>query len=107
METDLSAPCEVSVLFPAAGGNMHCFRALTPCAILDVLGPPYSQAQGRHCTYYHDFPLTGIHSRSVLDVHACMHVIILLSLAVFERVVDNHILLLERFTAYIILFQLV
>nr|GMC72107.1 plant cysteine oxidase 2-like isoform X1 [Ipomoea batatas] len=59
---DLIAPCDVSVLFPAAGGNMHCFRALTPCAILDVLGPPYSQAQARHCTYYHDFPFTPFSS---------------------------------------------
>nr|GMC74281.1 Plant cysteine oxidase 2 [Ipomoea batatas] len=67
VDADLSAPCDVSVLFPAAGGNMHCFRALTPCAILDVLGPPYSQAQGRNCTYYHDYPFTpfssGIHSQ--------------------------------------------
>nr|GMC69724.1 plant cysteine oxidase 2 [Ipomoea batatas] len=62
VDADLSAPCDVSVLFPAAGGNMHCFRALTPCAILDVLGPPYSQAQGRNCTYYHDSPFTPFSS---------------------------------------------
>ncbi|XP_019198092.1 PREDICTED: plant cysteine oxidase 2-like [Ipomoea nil] len=62
VDADLSAPCDVSVLFPAAGGNMHCFRALTPCAILDVLGPPYSQAQARNCTYYHHFPFTPFSS---------------------------------------------
>ena len=35
---------------------MHCFEALTPCAILDVLGPDYSDDEGRHCAYYRDHP---------------------------------------------------
>nr|GLL35571.1 plant cysteine oxidase 2-like [Ipomoea trifida] len=56
VEKELAAPCEASVLFPAAGGNLHCFKAITACAILDVLGPPYSETEGRHCTYYQDFP---------------------------------------------------
>ncbi|XP_010663397.1 plant cysteine oxidase 2 [Vitis vinifera] len=55
-DSDLTAPCKTSVLYPNAGGNMHCFTALTPCAMLDVLGPPYSDDEGRHCTYYNDFP---------------------------------------------------
>ncbi|XP_020097924.1 plant cysteine oxidase 2-like [Ananas comosus] len=50
-----TAPCETSILYPADGGNMHCFTAMTSCAVLDVLGPPYSDNEGRHCTYYNDF----------------------------------------------------
>ncbi|URE49218.1 2-aminoethanethiol dioxygenase [Musa troglodytarum] len=51
-----TAPCRTSVLYPEDGGNLHCFRARTCCAVLDVLGPPYSSARGRDCTYYHDRP---------------------------------------------------
>lgn len=50
-----TAPCETSILYPADGGNMHCFTAKTSCAVLDVLGPPYCDDEGRHCTYYNDF----------------------------------------------------
>jgi hypothetical protein len=52
----LTAPCETAVLYPTTGGNIHAFTALTPCALLDVLAPPYSPATGRHCTYYHNIP---------------------------------------------------
>lgn len=55
-DTIFSAPCNTSILYPNAGGNMHCFTAKTPCAVLDVLGPPYSDPEGRHCTYYNDSP---------------------------------------------------
>ncbi|KAG9459238.1 hypothetical protein H6P81_003746 [Aristolochia fimbriata] len=51
-----TAPCDTSILYPAAGGNMHRFTAVTACAVLDVLGPPYSDSEGRHCTYYQEFP---------------------------------------------------
>ncbi|CAI0433183.1 unnamed protein product [Linum tenue] len=50
------APCDTSVLYPTTGGNIHQFVAVTPCAMLDVLGPPYSMEDGRDCSYYRDFP---------------------------------------------------
>ncbi|KAG6753904.1 hypothetical protein POTOM_041909 [Populus tomentosa] len=52
----LTAPCGTSVLFPKSGGNLHCFTAITPCAVLDILTPPYREDAGRKCTYYHDYP---------------------------------------------------
>ncbi|XWS40839.1 hypothetical protein CRYUN_Cryun17cG0030500 [Craigia yunnanensis] len=58
VDSDFTSPCNASILYPADGGNMHCFTAVTACAVLDVLGPPYSDPEGRHCTYYFDYPLT-------------------------------------------------
>lgn len=52
----LTAPCETSVLYPNSGGNLHSFTAVTPCAVLDILTPPYREDMGRRCTYYHDYP---------------------------------------------------
>lgn len=34
------------VLFPRAGGNLHQLTALTDCAIISLLCPPYSSNQG-------------------------------------------------------------
>ncbi|KAB1211647.1 2-aminoethanethiol dioxygenase [Morella rubra] len=59
VDSDFTAPCNASILYPADGGNMHCFTAVTACAVLDVLGPPYSDPDGRHCTYYLEFPFTS------------------------------------------------
>ncbi|KAF9604208.1 hypothetical protein IFM89_004914 [Coptis chinensis] len=59
VDSVLTAPCSTSILYPADGGNMHCFTAVTSCAVLDVLGPPYSDPEGRHCTYYLDFPYSS------------------------------------------------
>lgn len=53
------APCDTSVLYPTTGGNIHAFTAITPCAVLDVLGPPYSKDDGRDCSYYKDHPYTA------------------------------------------------
>lgn len=51
-----TASCKASVLYPTKGGNIHAFTAITPCAVLDVMGPPYSIEDGRDCTYYKDHP---------------------------------------------------
>uniref|UniRef100_M0ZLF3 cysteine dioxygenase n=2 Tax=Solanum tuberosum TaxID=4113 RepID=M0ZLF3_SOLTU len=60
MNSAFRAPCKTSILYPADGGNMHCFTAKTACAVLDVLGPPYCDPEGRHCQYYYDFPFSNI-----------------------------------------------
>ncbi|KAF7819252.1 plant cysteine oxidase 2-like [Senna tora] len=54
-----TAPCDTSVLYPTTGGNIHEFTAITTCAVLDVIGPPYSKQDGRDCSYYRDHPYTG------------------------------------------------
>ncbi|WOH06994.1 hypothetical protein DCAR_0626423 [Daucus carota subsp. sativus] len=65
VDADFIAPCDTSILYPTDGGNMHCFTVVTQCAVLDVLGPPYNDAEGRHCAYYIEHPLdhiSGIYS---------------------------------------------
>lgn len=42
LDASLSAADAPAVLFPAAGGNIHEFTALTDCAVLDLMSPPYS-----------------------------------------------------------------
>ncbi|PWA61734.1 hypothetical protein CTI12_AA370540 [Artemisia annua] len=58
----LSAPCPTSVLYPETGGNIHCFTAVTSCAVLDILTPPYEESAGRRCTYYRDYPYSSFRS---------------------------------------------
>lgn len=52
--TTFTAPCDSSVLYPTSGGNIHEFTAITPCAVIDVIGPPYSKDDGRDCTHYQE-----------------------------------------------------
>ena len=63
----LTAPCDTSVLYPTRGGNMHEFTAITPCAVLDVIGPPYSKQHGRDCSYYKDHPYAASSSSEEMD----------------------------------------
>lgn len=62
VNSDFTAPCNASILYPNDGGNMHCFTAMTSCAVLDVLGPPYCDPDGRHCQYYRTHPFSDFSS---------------------------------------------
>ncbi|KAL6552982.1 hypothetical protein OROGR_006824 [Orobanche gracilis] len=59
VNSEFTAPCKTSILYPSEGGNMHRFTAKSACAVLDVLGPPYCDPEGRHCQYYYEFPFTS------------------------------------------------
>ncbi|KAG6474415.1 plant cysteine oxidase 3-like [Zingiber officinale] len=63
----LQSSSKVSVLFPKGGGNIHSITALSPCAILDVLAPPYSEQQGRSSSYYVSTPVPSLPGFSILE----------------------------------------
>nr|GMD56251.1 plant cysteine oxidase 2 [Ipomoea batatas]GMD56252.1 plant cysteine oxidase 2 [Ipomoea batatas] len=66
VNSEFSAPCETNLLYPNEC-NMHCFRALTACAFLDVLVPPYNDLEGRHCQYYSDYPFAHFSGPEVAE----------------------------------------
>ncbi|KAJ4961254.1 hypothetical protein NE237_021164 [Protea cynaroides] len=64
----LTASSGTSVLYPKSGGNVHCFTSVSTCAVLDILTPPYEEAGGRKCTYYHDYPYSSFSIANGADI---------------------------------------
>jgi hypothetical protein len=48
------------VLFLRSGSILHTFTAVTPCAILDVLMPPYLEDHECPSTYFTDVSVTSL-----------------------------------------------
>ncbi|KAL3629339.1 hypothetical protein CASFOL_026561 [Castilleja foliolosa] len=70
VDSDFTSDSKTSILYPSDGGNMHRFTAKTACAVLDVLGPPYCDTEGRHCQYYYEFPFATFPDKNASVVAA-------------------------------------
>ncbi|GMI65044.1 plant cysteine oxidase 2, HYPOXIA RESPONSE UNKNOWN PROTEIN 43 [Hibiscus trionum] len=81
-----TAPCDTSVLYPTTGGNIHQFTAITPCAVLDVIGPPYSKEDGRDCSYYKEFPYVDGETTRVRDGYGWLEEIEAPEVAEMDRI---------------------
>ena len=46
--------------------NIHRFSAVSSCAILDVLGPPYDSSKGREIAYYRETKLSDLRNDDVV-----------------------------------------
>lgn len=76
VDDDFTAPCNPSILYPEDGGNLHCFTAVTACAVLDVLGPPYSDFDGRHCTYYTNYPFSNFQGKFFSKIYILFDILL-------------------------------
>ena len=106
VNAEFAAPCSTSVLYPTTGGNMHCFTALTSCAVLDVLGPPYSDRHGRHCTYYLERPLSSFSGEKLLYV-LCLFYYYLFISSFYESTTIIYLLLFSMRYLILPLFALI
>ena len=70
-DCEMSGP-QTMVLFPERGGNIHTFRAITPCAVFDVICPPYLAGVGRDCSYFRKSSVNKPAGNLNSIVHACL-----------------------------------